>query len=118
MVSDTVRDVDRSPDTFTQVAKLIETTSQRPTPSSTAAAPVSRLNYIQGILVSKGISSGSTDVICHSWSCGTTKQYEPAWNAWRSWCDSRSVDLLQAPITVFVDFLHHIYAQGKCYSIP
>ena len=36
--------------------------------------------------------------------------------AWRSWCDSRSVDLLQAPITVFVDFLHHIYAQGKCYS--
>ena len=69
-----------------------------------------------GSLVSKGISSGSTDVICHSWSCGTTKQYEPAWNAWRSWCDSRSVDLLQAPITVFVDFLHHIYAKGKCYS--
>ncbi len=88
MVSDTLRDVDRSPDISTQVAKFIETTSQRPTPSSTAVAIVCRPDYIRGNLDSKGISSGSTDVICHSWSRGTTKQYEPAWNAWRSWRDS------------------------------
>ena len=39
-----------------------------------------------------------------------------AWNAWCSWCRSRSIDLFQAPITAFLDFLHYIYIKGRCYS--
>ena len=30
--------------------------------------------------------------------------------------DSKSIDLFQASVATFLDFLHHIYVSGRCYS--
>ena len=76
------------------------------------------MDCIRQRFVSQGFSIGSADVICQSWSLGTGKRFETAWKAWTwtSWCSSKSTDLFQAPVATFLDFLHHIYVSGRCYS--
>ena len=98
------------------MAQSSEAASQRSTSSAAITTPAGRVDCIRQRLVSQGFSIGSADVICQSWSVGTAKQYEAAWNAWTSWCSSKPIDLFQAPVATFLEFLHHIYVSGRCYS--
>ena len=47
---------------------------------------------------------------------GTHKQYNRPWEKWISWCDQFKTDPVQAPVTVFIDFLLNTFQEGKAYS--
>ena len=64
----------------------------------------------------EAFSFGSAQVICRSWSSGTSKQYKTAWKAWCRWCSERSSDPFQANIDAFIDFPFSSFEQGKHYS--
>lgn len=116
LVSNTSRDVGGSPDLVAQVAQSTRAASQPSTPTPEGQTPASRLDFIRRKLTDRGVSFGSAQVICRSWSSGTSKQYETGWKAWCRWCSERSSDPFQASVDTFIDFLFSTFEQGTSYS--
>lgn len=63
-----------------------------------------------------GFSDDAITIISASWTPGTDKQYNSAWNKWCGWCEQRKIDLLQASVDEVVNFLSQSFAEGKSYS--
>ncbi|XP_068742111.1 uncharacterized protein [Montipora capricornis] len=73
----------------------------------------SRMDIIRRSLADRGLSDDPITIISASWASGTDKQYN---SAWKKWCRSRKIDLLQASIDEVVNFLSQSFAEGKSYS--
>ena len=60
-----------------------------------------------------GPSETATNVLLSSWSDSTQKRYSGPWNAWSSWCLTRSICPFTAPVNSMLTFLVEIAKRDK-----
>lgn len=63
-----------------------------------------------------GFSEAAIDLLGKSRRKGTQSVYQGAWNKWLCWCDTRSIDPLQAPVAEVVNFLSSKFTEGAEYA--
>jgi hypothetical protein len=61
------------------------------------------------------LSSKSASLYIQAWRPGTQASYKSAWGKWSSWCDSRQIDPIHAPLEFVIEFLTSLYHDNKQY---
>ena len=77
--------------------------------------PTSRMACIGQSLSSEGLSEGVISIIRQSWRPSTESSYSSAWRQWDSWCSTRGIDPLSAPLSSILEFLLEQFNMGKQY---
>ena len=84
-------------------------------PNSVRKPKTGGIPYLEQQLKTKGISGEATKIMLHSKRESTTKTYAPCWEKWVLWCSGKTVDPIDTPITLILDFLTNLYHEGLQY---
>ena len=116
MVHNVVTPSDRQTSPSPPNHQSTNTTSQRcSTPLAKATSPVGLQSLRQGFLQSN-ISGKATEIILHSWSVGTQKQYQPYLRRWFEFCVEQQASPYSPSVTTVLDFLVRLHEQGLTYT--
>jgi hypothetical protein len=91
------------------------TTSLGSAASTVSHPSFSGVEALRTRFISDGVSENAAKVMLASCRDSTHKQYESAWRAWVSWCDSRSLDPISAPVNKILYFLVECENRGLAY---
>ncbi|XP_068704681.1 uncharacterized protein [Montipora foliosa] len=116
MVHNIVTPSDRRTSPSPPIHQSTNTTSQWcSTPLTKATSPVGLQSLRQGFLQSN-FSGKATEIILHSWSVGTQKQYQPYLRRWFEFCGEQQVSPYSPSVTSVLDFLVRLHEQGLTYT--
>ena len=79
------------------------------------SSPSSRMACLGQSYRSEGLSEGVISIIRQSWRSSTESAYSSAWRQWDSWCLTRNIDPLSAPLNSILEFLLEQFNMGKQY---
>ena len=65
---------------------------------------------------SDGLSETASKLVEQSKAEGTRKLYKSAWNSFQCWCSERKVDPFTCPLEEIMNYLTHLFEEGKGYS--
>ena len=74
-----------------------------------------RVAYIGQQFRSRGFSEGVIAILRKSWRDTTESAYSSVWRKWNSWCVTRDLYPISAPLSEILDFLLEEYNTGKQY---
>ena len=107
---------DRQTSPPSSIHQPTNTTAQRcSTPSAKETSFVGLQSLRQSFLQSN-ISGKATEIILHSWSVGTQKQYQPYLRRWFEFCSKQQATPYNPSVTTVLDFLVHLHEQGLTYT--
>ena len=92
------------------------TTTGQTDPSSRREDNIHGWDTVKEILVSKGFNQNVISTIFASWRKGTKLNYERHLKKWILFCNNHSVDFVNPPITIALNFLQMLFDEGKSYS--
>ena len=64
----------------------------------------------------QGISETASRLLLASWRPGTQRVYGSQYKVFTSWCSRRGSDPLDAGLELILDFLAHLFEEGKEYK--
>ena len=74
------------------------------------------MQIIRECLQNSGLSSDIVNILMSSWRQSTNKQYSVYINKWVQFCCEQNVDNVHLPVTLVLQFLQSLLAQGLSYS--
>ena len=117
VVSKITRVLNRFSKKITLLQGSSNSTTQQSMSSNEQAKVVShRLYYIRRRLSEKGFSAQASEIMSKAWRNSTSKQYEYCWRKWHIWCISKQYNPFTPTLVNFINFLAHLFRQGKSYS--
>ena len=81
-----------------------------------SATAIDGLQSLRKSFQQREISSKATDIILHSWTAGTKKQYTSYIKRWHEFCSKREVSSYDSPLNTVLDLLVSLHEQGLSYT--
>ena len=71
--------------------------------------------HLRESYASKGFSEQVVSLLVASKRSSTTKVYKPNWIRWSTWCDERKADPFTCPLSLVLEYLAMLFAEGLQY---
>ena len=94
---------------------LAEHARRGPPTGDQGPPPSSRMAHIRQSLSSRGFSEGVIGILKKSWREATESAYGSVWRKWDSWCLTRNLHPISAPLSEILEFLLEEFNSGKQY---
>ena len=105
-----------SPEPFDRQSFSTSPDGQSSIPSPQQTVAINGLQSLRESFQQRAISSKATNIILHSWSSGTQKQYPPYIKKWHDFCSKWKVHPYNRPLITVLDFLVSLHEQGLSYA--